>query len=171
MQGWALAEKGQQTLGTAQMQQGLDALRATGAVLWRPYHLALLAESYAKANQTETALTILDEALYMVHENGIHLTESELYRLKGIITLQIQQNQRSKVEAENCFRQALAIAHRQGARSLGIARDDQPRTLLAKQGRRDEARTTLAEIYGWFTEGFDTADLKDAKALLDQLNG
>ena len=94
--------------------------------------------------------------------------EAELHRLKGELLL--MQNAGDSVEAEHCFQTAIEVARRQGGKSLELRATTSLARLLAKQGRRDEARAMLAEIYGWFTEGFDTADLKDAKRLLDELS-
>jgi len=172
LRGWALAEQGQGEEGIAQMQQGLAAFRAMGTESSRPYFLALLAEAYGKGGQAEEGLTVLAEALATVEKTGERFHEAELYRLKGELTLQSKvQGPKSQVEkeAEECFLQAIEITRRQSAKSLELRAVMSLARLWQQQGKREEARRMLAEIYGWFTEGFDTADLKEAKALLDEL--
>ena len=152
----------------AQMHQGLAALRATGAEMLRPYYLALLAEAYAQVGQPEAGLTVLAEALAVVDNTGERRWEAELYRLKGELLLARSAEQHA--EAEACFHQALDIARRQQAKSLELRAAMSLSRLWQQQGKRAEARELLAPIYGWFTEGFDTADLREAKALLDALS-
>ncbi len=172
LRGWALAEQGQEE-GIVQVRQGLAALQTTGAELDRPYYLALLAEVYGKAEQAEEGFTVLTEALDLVHKTGGRFYEAELYRLKGQLTLQQFNVQGSKFkveeEAEAYFLKAIKIAQRQQAKSLELRATTSLARLWQQQGRQKEAHRMLAEIYGWFTEGFDTADLKEAKALLEEL--
>jgi class 3 adenylate cyclase/predicted ATPase len=172
LRGWALAEQGQREEGMAQMHQGLAASRATGAELGRSQYLALLAEVYGKAGQAEEGLAALAEALAVVDKNGERFYEAELYRLKGELTLQtsVQSREPRVKEAEACFHQAIDIARRQQTKSLELRAVMSLARLWQQQGKKDEARQMLAEIYGWFTEGFDTADLKDAEALLEKLS-
>jgi predicted ATPase len=185
MQGWALVEQGRIGEGIAQICQGMIASQATGAELLRPFFLALLAEAYGKAGQVEEGLTTLAEALTVVDQTGERFYEAELYRIKGELTLQqfqvssfrfqVQESPRSEVrgpesEAEECFQKAIEIARQQQARSLELRATTSLAHLWRQQGKHHAARTMLAEIYNWFTEGFDTQDLKDAKALLDQLS-
>ena len=169
--GWARAEQGQIEEGITQIRQGLIAYQATGAELWRPYFLALLAEAYGKVGQAEEGLTALAEALTVADKTGERFYEAELYRLKGELTLQSnsQSPESPTREAEECFLKAIDIARGQSAKSLELRAVMSLSRLWQPQGKREEARQMLAEIYGWFTEGFDTADLKDAKALLDEL--
>jgi predicted ATPase len=189
LRGWALAEQGQREEGIAQMREGLAAWRATGSVVWEPYFLAMLAETYGKVGQTEEGMKALAEALATVDNTGERLFEAELYRLKGTLTLQ-QANQKAKGkrqkakietdpqsltpdpqgEAEACFLKAIEIARKQQAKSLELRAATSLARLWQQQGKQHEARIMLAEIYGWFTEGFDTKDLQDAKALLDELS-
>jgi predicted ATPase len=182
LQGWVLAEQGQAEKGIAQIRHGLTSYRATGAELFRPHFLALLAEACGKGGRTEEGLTALAEALAMVHQNGERYYEAELYRLKGELSLQsgvrsLQSEITSpqlpipnpRAEAEACFLKAIEIAQRQQAKSLELRAVMSLSRLWQQQGRKDEARQMLAEIYGWFTEGFDTADLKEAKVLLEGL--
>ena len=173
--GWALVGQGQGEEGIAQIRRGLAALRATGAEAVRPYYLALLAEAYGKEGQTAEGLSALTEALEAVNNNiGARFYEAELYRLKGTLTLK-QSGVRSpesevEKEAEECFQKALEIARQQQAKSLELRAVMSLSRLWQRQGRKDEARQILAEIYGWFTEGFDTKDLQEAKALLEELS-
>jgi class 3 adenylate cyclase/predicted ATPase len=170
--GVVLAEQRSGLEGIAQIQRGIAAFRATGAELYQPYFLALLAEAEGKADQVEEALAVLAEALAVVCKTGEGFYEAELYRLKGELTLR-SQVQRLKgnveAEAERCFWQAIKVARKQSGKSLELRATTSLARLLERQGRRDEARTILADIYGWFTEGFDTTDLKDAKVLLEEL--
>jgi TOMM system kinase/cyclase fusion protein len=172
LQGWALVEQEQVEKGIAQMRWGLAACRATGAELARPHLLALLAEGYREMGQTEEGLIALAEALDLVHRSGERYYEAELYRLKGTLTLQSRvQGPKSQVEkeAEECFLKAIEIARRQQAKSLELRAAMSLSRLWQQQGKKAEARQMLAEIYGWFTEGFDTVDLQEAKASLEEL--
>jgi predicted ATPase len=117
--------------------------------------------------QPEAGLTVLTEALTHVDKTGERWYEPELYRLKGELLL--QQNSDNQAKAESCLHQAITIAQNQQAKSLELRATSSLARLWQYQGKRQEARDLLAPIYGWFTEGFDTADLKDAKALLDEL--
>jgi predicted ATPase len=164
LRGWALTAQGEGAEGIAQINQGLAAHRATGAELHRPHFLSLLAEAYGKVGQPEEGLTVLVEALEIVDNAGERNWEAELYRRKGELLLE-QQGQKVG-EAEACFRKALDIARRQQAKSLELRVAMSLSRLWQQQGKQEEAHQLLAEIYGWFTEGFDTADLQEAKALL-----
>ena len=167
LHGWALAHQGQAQDGIAQLRQGLTAYRATGGEIGRPYLLALLAEAYGTIGQPEAGLTVLAEALTVVDKTGARFYEPELYRLKGELLL--PQSEDNQAEAATCFQQAMAIALNQQAKSLELRAATSLARLWQRQGKRAEARQVLGDVYGWFTEGFDTADLKDAKALLDAL--
>jgi predicted ATPase len=172
LRGWALAAQGQREEGIQQIQQSLTASQATGMGLYRPYSLALLAEVYGKTGQVEEGLTALVEALEVVDRTGERVYEAELYRLKGQLTLQSQvQGPKSKVEeaAEECFLRAIEIARCQQAKSLELRAVTSLACLWQHQGKTTEAHQTLSNIYNWFTEGFDTADLQEAKALLEGL--
>jgi predicted ATPase len=151
----------------AQIQQGLAAWRATGAAVFQPYGLALLAEASAKVGRLEEGLTRLAEALGVVNDTGERRWEAELYRLKGEVLLARATGQ--DTEAETCFRQALDIARHQQAKSLELRAAMSLSRLWQRQDKRDAARQVFAEAYGWFTEGFDTADLQEAKAMLEAL--
>jgi predicted ATPase len=186
LRGWAMAEQGCNEEGIAQIQEGLAASRATGAELLRPYHLCLLAEACTETGRLDDGLSALTEALTAADEHEIRHYEPEMHRLKGELLLRRQAEPNGAeqtsppvahrtvdsniAEAQSCFQRAIEIALKQSAKSLELRATTSLARLLATQGRRDEARTMLSEIYGWFTEGFDTADLKDAKALLEELN-
>jgi predicted ATPase len=168
LRGWALTQQaGQAQEGVEQMHQGLRAYRATGAVLFQPYFLALLAEAHGTMGQPEAGLTALAEALTLVDSRGERFYEAELYRLKGKLLL--QQSLDNQAEAETCFQQAISIARSQQAKSFELRAAMSLARLWQQQGKRAEAHELLAPIYGWFTEGFDTADLQEAKALLEDL--
>jgi class 3 adenylate cyclase/predicted ATPase len=167
LRGWTLAQQGQAQAGIEQIHQGLRAWRATGAELARPYWLALLAEAHGIMGEPEAGLTALAEALTLADTTGERWYEPELYRLKGELLL--QQSSDNAAEAETCFHQALDVARNQQAKSLELRASTSLARLWQQQGKRQEAYDLLAPVYGWFTEGFDTADLQDAKALLNEL--
>ncbi len=168
--GWSLAEQGLGEEGIAQIRQAINTWRATGSTLfYQPFLLGMLAEACGKVGLSEDGLSVLAEALAIADKTGERFWESELYRLKGELTLQSQfQGARFKVrdEAEGCFRKAIEIARRQSAKSLELRAVMSLSRLWWHHDNKSEARERLAEIYGWFTEGFDTADLKAAKVLL-----
>jgi predicted ATPase len=166
-QGWALTMQGQSEEGIAQLRQGLTGYQATGAVQKRPYFLAMLAEAYKKAEQIEEGLIVLAEALAFAEKTEECWYEAELHRLRGELLL--QQSADNATEAESCFQQAISIAQNQSAKSWELRAATSLARLWQSQGKRAEARALLAPVYGWFTEGFDTADLQEAKALLDEL--
>jgi predicted ATPase/class 3 adenylate cyclase len=165
--GSALAQQGQVEEGIAQMQQGLAASRAMGLETARTAVLPMLAATYAKVGWVEEGLTVLAEALAFVDKTGVRVGEAELYVLKGWLLL--ARSGENQIEAEACFRQAIDLARRQSAKAwelravMGLSR------LWQQQGKRQEAHQLLSDIYNWFTEGFDTKDLQEAKALLDEL--
>jgi len=167
IRGWALVQQGQGKEGIAQLHQGFSAFRATGAEINQSYFLAFLAEAYGTMGQPATGLAVLAEALTHVDKTGERWYAPELYRLKGELLL--QQNSGNQAEAENCFHHALDIARHQQAKSFELRTAASVAKLWQQQGKRQEAYNLLAPIYEWFTEGFDTADLKDAKALLHAL--
>ena len=192
LQGWGQARVGQVEEGMTHMRQGLGALRATGAELLRPYLLALLAEACGRSGQIEAALGALEEALVGADEHAERFYEADLYRLKGNLLLrkcvgadrnpaaaEISKEQAAglvttgwsplQTEAEACFQTALTIARRQQAKSLELRAAVSLSRLWQQQGKREEAHELLAPVYGWFAEGFDTADLQEAKALLQEL--
>jgi predicted ATPase len=171
--GRVLAEQGRVEEGIAQLRQGLAAWETAGTRYRRPTFLAWLAEAYGKAGQAEEGLIVLAEALAQVEETGERYYEAELRRLKGELLL--MQGDKAEAEAsfpqaESCFQHAIEAAQRQQAKSWELRATMSLARLWQKRGRTDEARQMLAEIYGWFTEGFDTLDLKEAKALLEELS-
>ena len=165
--GWVLAKQGQGEEGIAQLHQGLATHRTTGAKMAQSYLLAFLGEAYGAGGQLEQGLRVFDAALAAVRDTGERMYEAELYRLKGEL-VRIQSTDHA-VEAESCLHQALAIACRQQAKSLELRAAMSLARLWQHQDKRADAYALLAPIYGWFTEGFDTADLQEAKALLDAL--
>ena len=166
LQGWALAEQEQGEEGLNQIREGLAAWRATGSELYRSHLLALFAEAYGRGGQAEEGLRVVDEALALVERTEERYYEAELHRLKGELILQQSQDIE---EAETCFHKALAVARHQQAKSWELRAATSLARLWQEQGKVEEARELLGPVYGWFTEGFDTADLKDAKTLLDSL--
>ena len=196
--GWAVAECGQVQEGLDQLKSGLQAIELTGAVLARPYYLALLSEVYGKAGQFEESLRVLQEALVTAHSNEDRFYEAEVWRLQGEFTLQkfqvpssefrVLESRKSKgkgqkklsvsspqplasntQEAEVYFHRAIGIARQQQAKSLELRAAVSLGRLWLTQGKKTQAYQLLDEVYRWFTEGFETADLQEAKALLQIL--
>jgi class 3 adenylate cyclase/predicted ATPase len=166
--GWALAEQGEVTEGIAQIREGFAGWRATGAGVAWPWFLALLAEACGKVGELDEGLRALEEALAAVQQNEEHHYEAEVYRLRGELLL--QQSAAQQGEAEKYFHQALTVARRQQAKSWELRAAMSLSRLWRQQGKRQEAHDLLAPIHSWFTEGFDTADLQDAKMLLGELS-
>jgi predicted ATPase len=167
--GWTLARLEQHEEAFATILKGIAEYRVAGHEMAVPRFLGMLADAYAHAGQTREGLDVLAEALAMVQRSDDRNSEAaELYRLRGELLLAVPEGRREEGEAS--LRHAVDIARRQHAKSPELRATTSLARLLAKQGKRDEARAMLAEIYDWFTEGFDTADLKDAKALLDELS-
>jgi predicted ATPase len=170
--GWILTEQGRQDEGMAQLRQGLILSSSPGSELLRTFWLALLAEACEKVGHVEEGLRAVAEALVAAHTNGEQFYAAELWRLKGALVLQASgQHLASDVQADAdaCFHEALDVARRQQAKSLELRAAMSLSRLWRGQGKQAEARELLAPIYGWFTEGFDTADLQEAKALLEAL--
>jgi predicted ATPase len=167
LQGWCLASRGQPVAGIGLLRQGLADWRATGAVSHRPYHLALLAQALAQAGRLDEALTALDEGLALAAATGECFMCAELHRLRGEWLL-AGADPSSANAAEAALRQALDVARRQSARSLELRALVSLTRLSRSQGHPAEAEPMLAATYGWFTEGFDTPDLQEARALLEQ---
>lgn len=164
--GWLQTEAGQVDEGIAQMIEGAAIWQARGTMAYRVFCLALLAEAYGKAGKIEEGLSVLPQALDAVEKTGERYWAAELYRLKGELLLM----QGDETEAEASFGNAIGVARQQSAKSWELRATVSLSRLWQKQGKREEARQMLAEVYGWFTEGFDTPDLKDAKALLAELS-
>jgi DNA-binding winged helix-turn-helix (wHTH) protein/predicted ATPase len=184
--GWVLVEQGQEgEKGLAQIRQGLTAYHTTGAAIGEPWHLTLLAEAHRKVGQMHEGLTALAKASEIAAQSEQRFYEAELHRLKGEWFLHARQvkarQNKAKdttpqsplphlhAEAEACFLKALEVSRKQQAKSLELRAAMSLARLWQRQGKKKQARSILADIYGWFTEGFDTRDLQEAKALLDQL--
>ena len=164
--GWVLTMQGQEDVGLEQMRQGIADWRTLGMETWVTHLLTLLAEAYCYAGQIEAGLDVIAEALALVEQHEERFCEVELYRLKGELLLASQPR---GMEAEICFRHALEVAREQHAKSLQLRAAMSLSRLWQRQGKRAEAQLMLADIYEWFTEGFDTADLREAKTLLERL--
>jgi predicted ATPase len=169
LRGWALAMQGQGEEGLAQIRQGIASLRATGAVVFVPFLYTVLAEVYAHLGCTDDGLQALAEAYTLVEQHEERWWEAEVCRLRGVLLL--RQPGTPQTEAEAGFQHALDVARRQEAKSLELRAAMSLGRLWQQQGKRAEAHACLAPIYGWFTEGFDTADLQEAKTLLEELGG
>jgi class 3 adenylate cyclase/predicted ATPase len=196
LQGWALVERAvlsgtqeQREAGLRQLREGLAAMRATEAELWLPLYLGAVAQGYGQGGQAEEGLRVVAEALAMVEKNEERWNEAELYRIKGELTLQQESREQGarseeqksedpdpqsqildpQSEAEACFLKAIEIAQRQQAKSLELRAVMSLSRLWQQQGKKTEAHELLAEIYNWFTEGFETKDLQEAKAILAEL--
>ena len=165
--GWALAMRGDAITGVAHIRQGLAAYQGLGPELLRPYWLGLLAEAYSRAGQPGAGLQVLAEALTLVATTGARWWEAELHRLKGELLLQLLISDAHQAEA--VFHQALDVARCQEAKALELRVVLSLSRLWQRWGRHDEARQLLAPIYGWFTEGFETLDLQEAKVQLETL--
>ena len=163
--GWALAESGQTAEGIALLQAGVAEYRATGAVQFVPFFLTLLADAEGKAKQRDQALGHLVEAERLMAETGDRWAEAELHRVRG----ELLRSGDDYTAAERCFLQAIGIAQQQSAKFWELRAAISLARLWSEQGKRDAARNLLGPIYGWFTEGFDTPVLKEAKALLTEL--
>ena len=155
--------------GVAHLRQGLAADHGVGPQVLRPYFLALLAEAYGQAGQPEAGLPVLAEALTLVATMEARWWEAELYRLKGALLLQLPSP--DVPQAEACWRQALEVARGQQAKALELRAALHLSRLWQQHGKQEEARQLLAPLYGWFTEGLDTADLQEAQTLLAALDG
>jgi len=167
LQGWALVMQGQGEAGLAQVRQGIAAWRATGAALHVPYLCTVLAEVYDHLGHTEDGLQALAEAHTLVEQHEERYWEAEICRLRGVLLL--RQTGTPQSEAEAWLRRALDVARRQEAKSLELRAAMSLSRLWQQQGQRAEAHALLAPVYSWFTEGFDTADLQEAKVLLEAL--
>jgi predicted ATPase/class 3 adenylate cyclase len=168
LRGWALAMQGQSKAGMAQLRQGIAACRATGAAQHVPYYCTILADVCIHMGHPEDGLQALAEAHTLVEQHEERYWEAEIHRLRGVLLL--RQPETAQEEAEAWLQRALDVARRQEAKSLELRAAMSLARLWQQHGKRDEARELLAPIYDWFTEGFDTADLKEAKALLEELS-
>jgi predicted ATPase len=165
--GWVKVKMGDVARGTSLLRSGWSAYRATGAELWVPYHTTLLAGACEIAGQIEEAVTQLDDAVKIVERTGERWFAAELNRLKGCLLLR----QGHTEAAEELYCKALSIAREQQAKLWELRAAASLARLWGEQRRRSEARDLLAPVYGWFTEGFATPDLQEARALLDELDG
>ena len=168
MRGWALAQRGQGEAGIAELRSAMATIRAIGTGAELPWYLTLLAGAHAIAGQTAEGLGAIAEALALVASTKERFYEAEICRVKGELLLKHGRSN-TVAEAESCFRQALDISRAQSSKSWELRAATSLARLWRDQGKRAEARDLLAPVYGWFTEGFETADLKDAKALLEEL--
>ena len=168
VKGWALTELGRAEEGIGQIREETDALSANREELWLTLCLATLADACLRAGRIEHGLKAIGDALDLVRRSGECFWEAEINRLRGELLL--RQSDSNAAGARSCFERAIQLARKQDAKSLELRATASLARLLAKQGNGAAARAMLADIYNWFTEGFDTADLKDAKALLDELS-
>jgi class 3 adenylate cyclase/predicted ATPase len=166
--GWAMANQDQAKAGLVELRRGMDACVGLGMRLFQPYHQAVVAEAYLRAGEIQIGLDVVEEAMRFVTESGVRFWEAELWRLKGTLLSHLAPGETRDVEA--CYREALRVARHQQAKSLELRAAMSLARFWRDQGRRDEARDLLAAVYGSFTEGFETPDLRDAKALLDELS-
>jgi predicted ATPase len=163
--GWVKVKNGDVAEGISLLRRSSAAYRATGAEMWMPHHTALLARACEIAGQVEEALTLLEDALQIVERTGERWFTAELYRHKGRLLLPQGQSE----AAEELYGRALSIAREQGARLWELRAAVSLARLRHGRDRHAQARDLLAPLYGWFTEGFDTPDLKQAKALIEEL--
>jgi predicted ATPase len=168
LRGWALAMRDKSEDGMAQLRRGIADWRATGASLVVPYVLTLQAEASSLLGHIEEGLRSLDDAQAVLEQHEDRWWEAEIYRLRGVLLL--RQSIAAEVEAEAWLRRALEVAQSQQAKSLELRATSTLAHLWHAQGKHSKARDLLSPVYGWFTEGFDTIDLQDAKALLAELS-
>jgi len=166
--GWMQVRQGQVDTGIALMRQGIDVWRATGTMPVGPLQWHQLIEACREVRCVDVGLSAAAEALTFVEESGLCMLQADLYRLEGELYL-LRSQAADESEAEACFVQALEMARRQQARLCELRAATSLARLWQRQRRQVEARDLLAGIYGWFTEGFDTPDLQDARALLAKL--
>ena len=166
--GWALIQEGKMHEGTERMHQGFAIRRAAGAALVHSSFQAVLAECHGIAGEFDTGLSLIEEGLTHVEWSGERTSESELHRVRGELLLAKADEANSDAAAQ-CFERAIAVARQQDAKLFELRSTLSLARLRRSQGRRKEAREMMLPIYNWFTEGFDTKDLKDAKVLLDEL--
>jgi len=166
VRGWCLAVVGQPEVGIAQLQQGVSLWRSSGAEVGVPFMLTLLADAYGRAGQPEEGLKQLVEASRSMQIRNERVYERGLHRIRGELLISV----RDFAGAEESFREAIEVAQRQSAKLFELRAAMRMARLWRDQGKRDEARGLLAPVYGWFTEGFERLDLKEAKALLDELH-
>jgi predicted ATPase len=167
MRGWILALTSQPLDSVQAITSAIMSWRSTGATYWVPLLLSYLARAYAELGQFDEAWRNIREATTTVETTRERWFEAEIYRVAGEVAL--KSPERDAAKTKGYFERALSVARQQQAKSWELRAAMSIARLWRDQGRRDEARELLAPIYGWFTEGFDTLDLKEAKALLDEL--
>jgi predicted ATPase len=167
LHGWSLVHLGQREGGLGELEANITHSRRTGVAFMRSWMLAAFADSYAEAGDAVRAELIIDEALKHVERTGERLWEADLYRLRGELILVSSTDDSD--QAQMSLLHALEVARKQGAKSLELRAASSVAVLWRKQGRAADARTLLAPVYDWFTEGFETADLRKARAVLDSL--
>jgi predicted ATPase len=163
-----LAELGQLERGVAEMETGLAGFGRVNGATALQYGISQLAKNYARMGRIEDAFALLNDALTHIERTGATLHQADMLRLKGDMLL--MRDSRATDKAEACFRTALEVGRAQGARWWELRTSVTLARLLRDTNRRDEARSLLTEIYNWFTEGFDLPDLKEAKALIEELS-
>jgi predicted ATPase len=168
LRGWARAPQGMVDSGLTQLQQDIASLQTLEAEVFLPYCLSLLAGAFATAGQIEPGLQMLAEALAVVDRYGIRWWEAEIYRLQGELLLAQGSQRDAALTPEACFLKALDIARYRQVKSLELRAAMSLSRLWRQQGKPATAHEPLAEVYSWFTEGFDTTDLKEAKVLLEE---
>ena len=167
MRGWLFASTGKASDAVRAITSGVTSLRSTGASLYEPWHLWHLAMAYAELGQYDDARRCIDDAIDKVERSKEKWCEAEVHRVAGEVAR--KSPARDTEKAEKYFDRALAVARRQQAKSWELRAAISMARLWRSQGKSQQARELLAPVYGWFTEGFDTLDLKEAKALLDEL--
>jgi predicted ATPase len=165
--GWVTAEQGKPKEGIAQIKQGLGAIKATSSLCWQIHYLVMLAEAYKRAGEIDNGLATIEESLILMEKTGQRYFEAELHRLKGEL---LRMKDGNEAEVQSLFERAIDVARGQKSKSLELRATMSLARLWQKQGKKEDAYKNLSEIYEWFTEGFDTQDLKDAKALLEELS-
>jgi adenylate cyclase len=169
-QGWALIAKGLLQEGIAKMNSALDAVQATGGGVMFAYFQSQLAEAYARAGHLDQGMIALTQAQTFLDKSGERWWQSELHRIKGELAIRrARPLSDDRPQAEECFQRALTVSRAQSAKSLELRAATSLARLWQKDGKQNEAQRMLSEIYGSFSEGFDTADLRDAKVLLEQI--
>jgi predicted ATPase len=169
LRGWALVTRGVVDEGLAELRKGLSQWRSTGSQYQVPNRLARAADAFRAARHAEEGLGLIDEAIGLVEKGASRWEESEVHRLKGELLQASAGDLTNSSECERCFNRALDVARMQSAKLLELRAASSLARLWRVQGKCEQARDLLGSIYGWFTEGFDTPDLKGAKALLDEL--
>jgi predicted ATPase len=165
--GWVAAHRGQPAYGIDRMRRGIAAAAATGSHFEEPFYLALVAEALASTGEVEDGIAVIDQALARSALTGENWADAELHRLRGDLLYRLSRPDMD--QAERSFRAALSIAREQGTKGFELRAATSLSQLLSNEGRREEAQQLLAPVYSSFTEGFDTVDLKEAKALLAAL--